>query len=84
MPRTDSPALLPSSPPLSESQLKALAELGEERTADVGETLYRVGDRRYPFIAIIEGEVAIVDPTGHEIVRHGPSNFLGELSLLVA
>jgi thioredoxin reductase (NADPH) len=82
MPRTDSPAPLPSSPPLSESQLKALAELGEERTADVGETLYRVGDRRYPFIAIIEGEVAIVDPAGHEIVRHGPSNFLGELSLL--
>ena len=28
---------------------------------------------RYPFIAILEGEVAILDAAGHEIVRHGPS-----------
>src|SRR3954452_19751579 len=80
MPRT--PASLPASPPLSEAQLEALAELGEERTADVGEVLFRVGDQRYPFIAIVEGEVAIRDPAGHEIVRHGTSKFLGELSLL--
>jgi thioredoxin reductase (NADPH) len=73
---------MPASPPLSDSQLKALAELGEERSADVGETLFRVGDQRYPFIAIIEGEVAILDPGGNEIVRHGTSKFLGELSLL--
>src|SRR5690349_2955068 len=82
MPGTASPAPTPASPPLSDSQLKALAELGEERTADVGETLYRVGDQRYPFIAIVEGEVAILDPGGNEIVRHGTSKFLGELSLL--
>ncbi len=79
---TDSLAPLPASPPLSDSQLEALAELGEKRTAEVGETLFRVGDQRFPFIAIIEGEVAILDPGGHEIVRHGNSNFLGELSLL--
>src|SRR6476620_8017821 len=82
MPGTASPAPMPASPPLSDSQLKALAELGEERSADVGETLFRVGDQRYPFIAIVEGEVAILDPAGHEIVRHGKSKFLGELSLL--
>ena len=67
---------------LSDSQLATLAELGEERTADVGDVLYRVGDQRYPFIAILEGEVAILDAAGHEIVRHGPSRFLGELNLL--
>jgi thioredoxin reductase (NADPH) len=82
MPRTNSPAPLPASPPLSEPQLEALAEVGEKRTADVGDVLFRVGDQRYPFIAIVEGEVAIVDPGGHEIVRHGTSKFLGELSLL--
>ena len=82
VPRTDPLPHLPASPPLSDSQLEALAELGEKRTAEVGETLFRVGDRRFPFIAIIEGEVAILDPGGHEIVRHGNSNFLGELSLL--
>ena len=56
--------------------------IGDEHTADVGDLLYRVGDQRYPFIAIIEGEVAIVDAGGQEIIRHGPSRFLGELNLL--
>jgi thioredoxin reductase (NADPH) len=59
-----------------------LAELGEERTAEVGDALFRVGDATYPFIAIREGEVAILDSAGNEIVRHGPSSFLGELNLL--
>ena len=67
---------------LSDSQLATLAELGDEHTADVGDLLYRVGDQRYPFIAIIEGEVTIVDAAGQEIIRHGPSRFLGELNLL--
>jgi thioredoxin reductase (NADPH) len=70
------------SPTLSASQLGTLAELGEERTADVAEVLYEVGDRRYPFIAIRDGEVAIRDAVGNEIVRHGASGFLGELNLL--
>src|ERR671936_561485 len=75
---------MPSSPSprLSASQMATLAELGEERTAAVGDALYRIGDQRYPFIAIIEGEVAILDDAGNEIARHGPSGFLGELNLL--
>ena len=72
----------PASPTLSPSQLARLGELGEERTAPVGDVLYRVGDRTYPFIAILEGEVAIVDAAGSEIVRHGPTGFLGEMNLL--
>src|SRR5947207_14084418 len=70
------------SPILSRSQLATLAGLGEERTAGVGDVLYRVGDRVYPFIAILEGEAVILDAAGGEIVRHGPSGFLGELNLL--
>jgi thioredoxin reductase (NADPH) len=72
----------PPSPRLSPSQLATLAGLGEQRTANVGEVLYRVGDERYPFIAILEGEVAILDAAGSEILRHGASGFLGELTLL--
>src|SRR5947208_4386243 len=72
----------PPSPALSASQLATLARLGQECTAEVGETLYRVGDRSYPFIVILQGEVAIVDAAGNEIVRHGPAGFLGELNLL--
>ena len=67
---------------LSDSQLATLARVGEERTAEAGEVLFRVGDRRYPFIAILEGEATVEDPAGHEIVRHGPSGFLGEMNLL--
>jgi thioredoxin reductase (NADPH) len=72
----------PASPLLSPSQLAGLAEIGEERSAPVSELLYRVGDRTYPFIAILEGEVAIVDAAGNELVKHGASGFLGELNLL--
>ena len=67
---------------LSDSQLETLAGKGEERTAEVGETLFQVGDTTYPFIAVREGEVSITDAAGREIVRHGPSSFLGEMNLL--
>jgi thioredoxin reductase (NADPH) len=72
----------PVSPPLSTAQLTTLRDLGEERFAQTGEVLYQVGDRRYPFIAILDGEVAIRDARGREIVRHGPTGFLGEVNLL--
>ena len=70
------------SPILSAAQLALLAEHGEELTAPVGHVLFSVGDRRYPFVAIIEGEVAVLDSAGNEIVRHGASGFLGEMNLL--
>jgi thioredoxin reductase (NADPH) len=67
---------------VSEGQLALLAEHGEERRADVGDVLFRVGDARYPLIAIIEGEAAVLDQTGAEIIRHGAFGFLGESNLL--
>src|SRR5689334_20572038 len=72
----------PAHASLSSWQLETLAKLGEERTAGVGDVLYRVGDATYPFIAIQEGEVAILDATGNELVRHRAPTFLGELNLL--
>ena len=53
------PVAGPASRVLSSSQLATLAEHGEERTAEVGEKLFEVGDETYPFIAILEGEVAV-------------------------
>ena len=67
---------------LSSTQLALLAQRGEELTAAVGEKLYEIGDATYPFIAILEGEVAVLDGAGHEIVRHGAAGFLGEVNLL--
>ncbi len=72
----------PSSPRLSQSQLATLASRGEERSAAVGDVLFRVGDERYPLIAILEGEAAILNAAGHEIVRHVASGFLGEMNLI--
>ncbi|MGZ8474992.1 MAG: FAD-dependent oxidoreductase [Candidatus Limnocylindria bacterium] len=72
----------PASPVLSDSQLETLAEHGEERTAAAGEVLFEIGDQSYPFIAILEGEVAVQDQAGREIVRHGASGFVGEMNLL--
>ena len=72
----------PASAVLSPSQLETLARVGEERTAAPGDVLFRVGDARYPFIAILEGEAAIQDAAGNEIIRHGASGFLGEMNLL--
>src|ERR1700761_3579487 len=82
MPQPPSLVAPPPSPTLSASQLATLAQIGEERTADAGQVLYQVGDHDYPFMAIIEGEAVIMDAAGNEIVRHGPSGFLGELNLL--
>jgi thioredoxin reductase (NADPH) len=62
--------------------LRTLAEHGEERTAEPGTVLFRIGDATYPFIAILEGEVAVRDGAGNEIVRHGAKGFLGEMNLL--
>ena len=72
----------PATPVLSESQLATLRRHGEERSAAAGDVLFKVGDERYPFMAIIEGEAAILDAAGHEIVRHGASGFLGEMNLI--
>ncbi len=71
-----------TSPVLSASQLTTLRSHGEERSAAVGDVLFRVGDRSIPFIAIVEGEAAVLDAAGQEIIRHGTSGFLGEMSLL--
>jgi thioredoxin reductase (NADPH) len=72
----------PVSRVLSSSQLATLARHGEERSAEVGEKLFEIGDETYPFIAILEGEAAVLDAAGNEIVRHGASGFLGEMNLL--
>ncbi len=67
---------------LSDAQFATLRCHGHERIAEVGQILFRVGDREYPFFAILEGEAAILDPAGHEILRHGAGGFLGEVNFL--
>jgi CRP-like cAMP-binding protein len=68
--------------PLLPPSLATLAEHGEERTASVGDVLFRPGDQSYPLIAILEGEVAIREAADNEVVGHGASKFLGKMNLL--
>jgi thioredoxin reductase (NADPH) len=67
---------------LSDANFRLLRLHGTERTAAVGDVLFRIGDRRYPLIAILEGEAAVLDGTGTELIRHGEGSFLGEANLL--
>jgi thioredoxin reductase (NADPH) len=62
--------------------MATLAARGEERTAQVGETLFAIGDLDYPFIAILEGEAVVLDGSGQEVVRHQAPGFIGEINLL--
>ncbi len=72
----------PLSPILTDGHLELLAERGEERTAAEGEFLFRIGDTRYPFIAVLEGEAAILDGAGNQIAHQGPGGFIAEINLL--
>jgi thioredoxin reductase (NADPH) len=72
----------PLSPILSPGHLELLAARGEERTAEEGEYLFRIGDASYPFMAVLEGEAAILDGAGNEIARQGPGGFIAEINLL--
>ncbi len=72
----------PTNPQLAPSQIANLAEYGTEQTAPAGTTIYCIGQSLLSFIVILEGEVAVVDGAGVEIVRHGQNGFLGELNLL--
>jgi thioredoxin reductase (NADPH) len=72
----------PLSPVLSPGHIETFRRLGEERTAAEGEFLFRIGDARYPFMVVLEGEAAVLDAAGNEIARQGPGGFLGELNLL--
>jgi thioredoxin reductase (NADPH) len=72
-------------PTLDGSQIDAIRALGTRRTVSAGEYLFREGDARYDFYVVISGLVeVIVRSDGEErvVARHGPGNFLGELSLL--
>ena len=73
-------------PRLSDDALAALEEQGKRRRTSEGELLFREGDERYDFFAIVSGRVAIVADLGRPeervIAVHGQRRFLGEMNLL--
>ena len=74
-------------PVLSGAQWDRLWALAIPEDVEVGEVLFRAGDRSYDLVVIESGEVEIVrEATGvaPEVVvaRHGAGRFLGELNML--
>jgi thioredoxin reductase (NADPH) len=80
VPLAETPDRYRAFPRLSDTQIEALAEHGEQRRTRRKEVLFREGDERYNFFVILEGKVAVFDPDGSEeerlIVVHGPRRFL--------
>ena len=50
--------------------------------AEVGEKLFEPGDRTYPFVAILEGEITILDSAATRSSATPEHGFLGEMNLL--
>ena len=72
-------------PRLSDAQIDALAQRGEERTTKPGDVLFRAGDPGYPFVVVLDGTVALVEGRtgeGSVVGVHRGGRFLGEIGML--
>jgi thioredoxin reductase (NADPH) len=68
---------------LPERVVAALEARGERRSVAVGETLYGVDDRQYPFVYAVSATVQLRDPDGMVLGVMEPGQFTGELGLLL-
>ncbi len=71
-------------PTLTAAQVARIASRGRVREIPAGEILFEAGDV-IPFYVVVEGEIEIVRPEGPKetiVVRHGPGQFTGEISML--
>ncbi len=87
----DAPAVPTASseafPTLSPEQFARLVAYGVPEDIQVGDELFRAGDRSIDLIVVERGTVDIVRPATHDapeevVATHGAGRFLGELNLL--
>jgi thioredoxin reductase (NADPH) len=74
-------------PKLTSEQIAEIAECSRasRRHYATGDTLFRVGDRDFPFFIVESGQVEIIDTAGDtpKVLRtHGPGDFTGDVSHL--
>lgn len=72
-------------PKLDDHRLSLLEPLGLRRTVDQGEVLFRAGERNFPMIVVIRGELEVYETReGFEQIlgTPGPRDFVGEVSML--
>jgi signal transduction histidine kinase len=78
----NSPTLFPQ---LSDEVLQHLKEYGDQIDLNVGECLFREGDRSYDFHVVLEGEIKVTKRLGGQeklLAKHQRGEFIGELSIL--
>jgi thioredoxin reductase (NADPH) len=69
--------------PLPERVVRALESHGERRSVVLGDVLYRVDDRGYPFIYAISATLEVRDPDAMVLGIMEPGQFTGELGMLL-
>ena len=68
---------------LPDRVVAALEARGERRSVAVGEMLYRVDDRQYPFVYAVSATLEVRDPDGMVLGVLEPGQFTGEMGLLL-
>ena len=74
-----------SFPVLSSEQIALFRPFGEVRQTEVGDILFDVGDRVYPFVVVLAGRVEVVDRSERverNLKMSGPGEFVAELGFL--
>jgi len=72
-------------PVLTAAQIDRIRSHGKLHKVEPGEILFEPGDTNVPFFVLLSGSMEIVQPglTGEqEIVKHGPGEFTGEMTMI--
>ena len=73
-------------PKLPDEALQRLRKYGTEIILNMGELLFKEGDRSYDFYVVLEGEIKVTKQLGGKerlIAIHHRGEFIGELSILM-
>jgi len=72
-------------PVLSAAHLERVRANSKIRKVEAGEILFKPGDMKIPFFALLSGRLEIVQPGIHgetPIITHGPGEFTGEVNMI--
>ncbi len=72
-------------PNLDDRQLGMLEPLGTRRKVRKGEIIINAGDREFPMVLVISGDLEVYEPrdeTEQMLAMAGPRSFIGEVSML--
>lgn len=69
--------------PLPDGAAVRLVARGERRVVSIGEKLFGVDDRPYPFVYAVSATIQVLDPDGLVLGTMEPGQFTGELGLLL-